>query len=253
VYARVATGFQPSFIPGSPQPMVGERAVDYDVGLKAAFLESKALVDLSVFYVDQKDIPVTIFPNNVYTVTNGARATSRGFELTTSYVPIPDLELAYIADLTRAALVSVVPYADNLLTGYQIPYVPKWTMSARAAYIWPLGGLWHARIGGDIRWIGQMFGSGGGDGDYVQAICCQDYPEVVVPSYHVIDANAQVSRGSLRLKLYVRNLTDERGLIGRNSVLSLVSNSNAGGFQPFEIQDKLLQPRTMGFGVDYTF
>jgi len=248
VYARVATGYQPGITPGSPQTMIGERTLDYDLGLKAAYLDSKALVDLTVFYVDQKDIEVAEAPAGAYVVTNGARAASKGFELTSSYAPIPDLELAYIADLTQAAVVSVAPYAAWLLTGYQIPNVPKWTMSASAAYSWPLAGFWHARIGGDIRWIGGMFATPFGAEGYVEGPpCCGDQPAQILPSYRVIDANAQVSRGPLRLRLYARNLTDERAFIGGNVI------TNGTTSLPFETLDRLLQPRTIGFGVDYSF
>jgi len=244
VYARVATGLQPGYLaPGAAGSNTGEWAVDYDLGLKAAFLESKALVDLTLFYVDQKDIPVFVYPENVYTVTNGARAVSKGFELTSSYAPIPGLQLAYIADFTQAALVSVVPYAAYLLTGYQPQGIPKWTMSATAVYAWPLAGHWQAQIGSGIRWSGQKFGAQ----IYVQGpACCENYPAEIVPSYWAIDLNAQAYRGPLRLRLYVRNLTDERGLLNEVAVLNQT-------FLPYEITEKLLQPRTLGVGVDYSF
>jgi iron complex outermembrane recepter protein len=246
VYGRVATGFQPGFpngfYPGAPPTVSGETAINYELGLKAKYLESKALVDLSVFYVDWKDIQVGIAPDNVYYTANGAHATSRGFELSTSYAPIEALQLAYKAAYTECALDSTIPAANYYLTGYQIPDVPRWTMSATAAYSWPLAGLWRARLATDFRWFGQQWNAEGA----VQSQQPGNYPAVIIPSYWVIDTNAQVSKGPLTLRFFVRNLTDERASLNRFAMLAPSS-------VPSQIVSKLLQPRTVGVGVSYNF
>jgi iron complex outermembrane recepter protein len=246
VYGRVASGFQPAFPndPGAPATLRGERALNYELGLKARYLESRLLTDLVGFYVDWKDIQVGAnTPDGVYYYANGAHGFSKGFELTGSYAPIPDLQFGYTAAYTECALSSVIPAADYYLTGYQIPDVPKWTLSATTAYSWRLAGLWRARGGAAVRWLGAQWNGPGA----VQSQPLGGYPSVVMPSYWSIDMNAQASRGPLTLSLFVRNLTDERAFVNRFAILDYASNA------PVLMVNKLLQPRTIGMGVNYSF
>ena len=59
LYGRVATSFQPGgpngSTPGIPLTVKGENLTNYESGLKAEFLERKALVDLSVFYIHWRE------------------------------------------------------------------------------------------------------------------------------------------------------------------------------------------------------
>jgi iron complex outermembrane recepter protein len=245
IYARAASGFQPAFPnnPGAPATLRGERAVNYELGLKAESLESRLLTDLVGFYVDWKDIQVgASTPDVPYYSANGAHAFSKGFELTGSYAPLPDLQLAYTAAYTECALDSVIPAANYYLTGYQIPDVPKWTLSATAAYSWALAGLWRAQLGGAVRWLDQQWSVPGA----VQRQSLGGYPAVVIPSYWAIDMNAQASKGPLTLRFFVRNLTDERASINTFAILDASGMAN-------EIVNKLLQPRTVGIGASYNF
>jgi iron complex outermembrane receptor protein len=245
IYARVASGFQPAFPndPGAPATLRGERPVNYELGLKAESLRSRLLTDLVGFYVDWKDIQVgAVTPDGVFYYANGAHGFSRGFELTGSYVPIPDLQLGYTAAYTECALDGVIPAANYYLTGYQIPDVPKWTLSATTAYSWPIQGLWRAQLGTALRWLDQQWNAPGA----VQSQSAYNYPAVVIPSYWVLDMNAQASKGPLTLRVFVRNLTDARAFVNRFAILD-PSNT------PVLMVNKLLQPRTIGIGFGYSF
>jgi len=131
---------------------------------------------------------------------------------------------------------------DNpTLTGYQFPNVPKWSVGGTATYAWPLAGLWHAQLLGAFRWIGLQY-----DSSEVQSRSLAGYPTMVIPSYAVINANAQVSNGPVAFRIFVRNLTDKRAYLSR-LFFSDVPNA------PTQVVDKLLQPRTLGVGVSYAF
>lgn len=258
LYARVASGLAPGSTngqappPGVPPNLGPETVTNYELGLKDGSAESRGLMDLSVFYVDWKDIQVSAYAGNV---TNGAHATSRGFELTTSYAPVPNLQLGYSASYIRCELDSVVADANYLLTGYQLAGVPKWSMSGTAEYTWPLAGLWRAQLGAAMRYLGQHWDTPGDrwigqQGNYtagVQNRFLGNTPAVVVPGYSVIDANAQVSKGPLTLRVFGRNLADKRAYLNRFVMLDNTI------YVPVEIVNKLLQPRTLGIGVSYAF
>jgi iron complex outermembrane recepter protein len=245
LYARIATGFQPGlpngFQPGVP-PASGNTAVNYELGLKAEYLEAKALTNLSVFYVDWRNLQVF---ENSGPLVNGAEGTSKGLELTSSYAPLEDLQLAANAAYTESVLDKVIPAANYILTGYQTPGYPKWSLSATATRSWPLAGRWRAQFGGAVRWLGQQFTSSNGVTTQVQTGSA--YPTVVTPAYSVLDANGQISKGSLAFRFFIRNLTDRRAYINRVTLVDAVNSV------PVEIMNDLLQPRTFGMGVSYAF
>jgi hypothetical protein len=244
LYGQVATGSFPGASQGSnsgdPPPLRGESLTNYELGVKMQFLESKGLVNLTVFDVDWRDIPVGTTANGV--LVNGADATSRGLELTSFFGSSQGLRLAYNAAYTRAAFDSVVPAADVTLTGYQFNNVPRWAMSGSAEYAWDLENLWQANVGGSARWIGQQYES-----NPVQSRSLGGYPAVVLPGYSVVDVNGSVARGRFAARLYVRNLADKRAYLNGVPVVDVLGNQN-----PVQILYKPVQPRTIGIGFDYT-
>jgi outer membrane receptor protein involved in Fe transport len=240
LYGQIATGFFPGGSqgsnPGDPPPVRGETLTNYESGVKARFLEGKGLVDVTVFDVSWRDIQVGTPDGSV----NGAHATIRGLELTSSYAFSHGLRLAYNAAYTRAVYDNVVPAAAVILTGYQFDNVPTWGMSGTVEYSWSLEDLWHASVGGGARWIGRQ-----STPVPVQSRSLIGYPSVVLPGYSVIDLHGGVARGPFTLGLFVRNLADRRAYVNG------VSEVDALGY-PVQIQYKLVQPRTIGIGFDYT-
>ena len=144
-------------------------------------------------------------------------------------------EIAAVAPLDK-----VIPAANNILAGYQSPGYPKWSLSTTATRSWPLAGRWRTQFSAAVRWLGQQFSNSG-------SVTTQSgYPTVVIPAYWVVDANGQISNGALAIRLFVRNLTDQRAYVNRVTLLD-VNNV------PVEMTNKLLQPRTFGVGVSYAF
>jgi outer membrane receptor for ferrienterochelin and colicin len=240
LYARVATGLVPGQTQGSEPgvlPVGHDTVANYELGLKTGSPEDKVLADLSVFYIDWRDMQLG---SSAGFLVNGAWATSRGFELTTSYSPMSNLQLGYNAAYTRGELDRTTPSTNVLLTGYQLPSVPKWSMSGTAQYTWPLGGSWRAQLGGALRWAGEHYTSG------VASRSLGGSPVPVVPSFAALDAYSQITRGPVAFRVFARNLTDKRAYLTRFAVTDAAND-------PIQIVDKLLQPRTLGVGVSYLF
>jgi hypothetical protein len=233
LYGQIATGFFPGAPggsnPGDPPSVPGETLTNYESGVKARFLEGKGLVNVTVF-----DVRWISFGTG--------HATSKGLELTSSYASSHGLRLAYNAAYTRAAFDSVVPAADVTLTGYQFNNVPTWAMSGNVEYRWDLENFWRASVAGSARWIGQQFSS-----NPVTSRSPGGYPDVVLPGYSVIDVNSSVARGSFSARVFVRNLADKRAYLNGVPLVDVSPNAN-----PVQILYKLVQPRTIGIGFDYT-
>ena len=246
LYGRAATGFQPGAPlgsqPGYPTNVRGETLTSYELGLKAEYLERRALIDVTLFYVDWRDIHVGVTENDLSFLANGAQQISRGMEFKSSCALLPHVLLTYNSAYTISKLIRVVPGAPYLLTGYQIPDVPKWNMSLMAQYEHTILGSWHARVGASWRWVGETWNVPLA----VQSYSRGGYPAVLLPAYSVIDLDAQVSRGPLTLRIFARNLADRRADLNAFAVLD-------GESMPAQVDHILLQPRTLGIGIAYDF
>ena len=246
LYGRAATGFQPGAPlgsqPGYPASVRGATLTSYELGLKAEYLDQRTLMDMTVFYVDWRDIHVGVTEGDLSFLANGAQQISRGVEFKSSCALVPQVLLTYNAAYTISKLIRVAPGADYLLTGYQVPDVPKWTMSLMAQYEHTIPSSWHARVGASWRWIGETWNAPFA----VQSYSRGGYPAVPLPAYSVIDLNAQVSRGPLTLRMFARNVADRRADLNAFAVPD-------GESMPAQIDHILLQPRTLGIGVEYDF
>ena len=241
LYARAATGYQPSV----PPMARAETLVNYEVGLKSEFLDRKALFDLTVFYIDWNNIQIATNDAPLGVTTNGGHGRSEGLELTSAISPLPGVNLGYLAAYTDAGFTRVIPGPPLfLLAGYQMANVPRWSLSVTADYDWQATDRWHAHLGGVFRWIDTEWGATGG----TIAIASVEggAPAAFLPSYSVLDLNASIAKGPLTLRAFARNVTDQRAWL--NAIFG-AGPSNAPGQSGVTI----IQPRTIGVGFDYAF
>ena len=171
------------------------------------------------------------------TPINAEQAKSQGGELVSSYSPLPGLKLGFIAAFTQCEFTELVPAAAFILTGYQLPQVPKWSMASSADYDWVISNAWHAHVGGSFRWIGRQWGL------LVQSRSLGGGPTLEKPSYSVLDLNAGIAKDRLAIKVFARNLLDTRA--------ALHSNLIASG-RTTQAEDYILQPRTIGVGFEFS-
>ena len=243
LYGHVATGSQPGNTngPGFP-PVKAERLTSYEMGLKSEFLDRKGMIDLTVFYIDWNDIQLYTHDYvNGFSLVNGGTAVSRGVELASSWAPMHALRFGYNAAYTHAEFTELDPAVQYYMTGYQLPQVPDWIMSVTADYDWALAGQWHAHVGGAWRWTGSQWAL------VVLNRSCGCQETLDLPAYSLIDINASVSKGPLTLRTFARNLSDSHA--SRHSHPPYVDPTTMiaqwGAY--------VVQPRTIGIGVDYAF
>ena len=249
LYVRAATGYRPggpnSPIKGVPPTENSDSLINYELGLKSTFLDHRAQVDMAVFRIDWKDIQLTaVNAQNEAFGANGGTATSEGVEFAGTYRPIDALTLGLNAAYTDAHLTSVIPQASYLLTGYQLPLVPKESFSVTVDYQWNLSGGWSAYLGGAYRYVGSEWLG------IVESNSPVSTPAVLAPSYSAVDLNASVRNNHLTFKAYVRNLANSDAITGPSNQSLVVTNGLTGNHEVFA---SYLQPRTVGLGVDYSF
>jgi outer membrane receptor protein involved in Fe transport len=246
IYGRAASGYRPGGLQAvaGAQTYKSDSLINYELGVKSTFLDGKMRINLAAFRIDWKDIQLNaITPANINYIANGGKAVSQGFEVESLYSPIHGLTLGINAAYTNAHLTSVIANADYLLTGYQLPFVPKETVSFTADYDWALTGRWNARIGGAYRYTAKQYLA-----TVESASSTASSPTVQVPGYSVFDLHASVRDEHLTVSLYGHNMANSRALTGANFNQT---TDGVTGAQQVSITN--LQPRMIALGVDYAF
>ena len=242
LFARAATGYAPGGAntpyPGVPQATVGpEKLTSYELGVKSEFLDHRALLDLSVYHIDWRNIQLTGLVNNISFATNGGTAHSDGVELASSFSPFRGLTFGLNTAYTKAELKSLeADVASPFLLDTQLQNVPKWTVSGTADYGWSLSSTLLAHVGAGVRWIDQEAG--------LEPAIAQ--PFFILPSYTVVDANASLVRGQMTYRLFATNLTNARAF----SYGRLQQDVTGAAAQ---IDYSVMQPRTIGAGIMVKF
>ncbi len=239
LYARVASGYRPGgpnvVITGAEPPQVdSDSLVNYELGLKAEFLDRRALVDVALFYIDWDDIQINVSEGGVNFRSNAGTAQSRGVELTTLFRPVAGLQLGVNGAYTDASLTEDAPSVSGL-AGDRLPSIPEWSAAFTADYSFPLRGDWAGRIGAGWRYVGERFSALESDPDRVRA-----------RAYSALDLNADLSNEHWTFRLFVKNATDKHADLN-NGLLT-------DGFgEPVFVFATPLQPRTVGVAVDVKF
>ena len=207
------------------------------MGLKSTFLDGRARANLTVFHILQHNVQIATPPGFTTADTNGESVTSKGAEVESSYAPMPGLRFAYTATYTQAQP-TFDPNGCCVLPVYQSSNVPKWTMSLTIDHDWSVTSAWRAHVSSALRWVSWAWNS---DVSYSPP------PSVVLPSYTVLDLNAGLTNGRIAVRAFARNLTDKRAYLSGNVL------ADSTGMVAQQINYVLLQPRTLGIGVDYAY
>lgn len=239
IYARVASGYRPggpnALLPGAPPQVDADELTNYEAGIKTQFLDERALVNLSLFYIDWTDIQQVQPFGGISALANAGDAESKGFELESAMFAGDGLRLGFNAAYTDATLSSNPPGLDNAL-GVQLPGVPEWSGAFTLDYNFLLANR-QANLGGGYRYVGER---------QTTVVTNTDNLSYVLPSYKVLDVNAAMDFERLTLRIFARNLTDERGYTGG---ATFVDGLNI----PVRVDVNVLQPRTFGVSMDYRF
>ena len=240
LYFRAATGYQPGgpnlALPGVPPTVDSSTLTNYELGWKALLNENRWSIDVAVFDVEWKDIQISAATGNgLAYLANGGTARSRGVEFSTAWAPFAGLRLGLNGAYTNAELTEDVPALGGV-DGDTLPETPEWSWSATADYVFPAWDGWTGRVGGGLRYVGDRFSGVESNGNTFEE-----------DSYTAVDLNGDVSNDHWTVRLYVKNLFDERNY-GNQFPLA---NPLTGEFTKVNAIPNL--PRTIGIGFDYRF
>lgn len=232
LYGRIASGYRPGgpnvILPGVPPSFEADKLVNYEIGFKSSFLDGRGMLDIAAFYIDWTDIQMVVVENNFSFLGNGGKAVSKGVEWTTAISPLPGLQLGFNGSYTDATLSEDVPSLAGR-DGDRLPNVPKWSAAVTVDYEFAINGDLKANIGGGYRHMGAR-----------HSALSEDPERFRFGSHDVLDLNASVASETWTLRLFARNVTNEYAY--------LHGAANGPVFDAI-----VLQPRTIGIGIDTRF
>jgi iron complex outermembrane receptor protein len=239
IYARVATGFRPggpNVLPpnvpaGTPLTYKSDSLTSYEAGWKTSGPGGRSSVDLSVFFLDWKDIQLFTVVNGFGINANGGTAQSKGAELTASLIPMNGLTFSFNGAYTDAVLTRDTDPRVGGLNGDPLPFTPKWAAGLTADYEWNVRNGATAFVGGGLGYTGdRTFDFTTRTGAELRRI----------PSYVTLDLRAGTEFGRWLVELYGKNLTNEKGIATVDA---------AGAFPNGALGLGYIRPRTIGLSL----
>jgi iron complex outermembrane recepter protein len=210
IYARLASGYRPGGANPSPSAVVPaqydpDKTLNYELGIKADFLEHRVSLDASAYWIDWKDIQFNLLtattPPTSYT-SNGGRARSKGLELSAGVRPWTGMSIDGWVSLNNTVLTQDFPPLSTAygVSGDRLPFSSRFSSHLSAEQAFP---MWHSLsgfIGAAVDYVGSREGP-------FRAVALRQ----IFPAYAQLDVRTGVRGDDWSAALFVTNLTDRRG------------------------------------------
>lgn len=240
LYARLASGYRaggPNAVyagPGTPSHYDPDKTQSYEIGVKGDFLDRTLSVDASLYYIDWKDIQISLInPQTGITYNaNGSRAKSQGLELSLESRPLTGLTISGWVAWGEAELTQAFPATASMYgaSGDRLPYSSRFSGNLSVQQDFPLTSRATGFVGAVASYVGDRLGEFTGTSQRQN-----------LPAYTKIDLRAGAKYDSWTINAYVNNLADRRGVL----------NGGLGQFPPFGFVE--IQPRTVGLSASRSF
>jgi outer membrane receptor protein involved in Fe transport len=244
LYARAASGYRPGGansrsaqgLDGGAVPagFKSDTTQNYEIGLKGDLLGRQLSFDVSAYYIDWKDIQVSVLApgSAIAYYDNGGAARSKGFEVSLQLRPSAGLRLGSWLSYNDARLTENFPTDSAVVArkGDRLPSGSKVSANGTIDYSTALSPDFDASIGATVTYVGRRLGSFGAT------------PErEVYNSYTQVDLRAGINHGPWSLNVYANNLTNNRAVIG-GGIATLYSEYL-----------NIIPPRTVGMSLTKAF
>ncbi len=252
-FAGYTTGYRPGGInqprlPGDnfPDGFTSDRLAQYELGWKTRFLDRAITFNGAAFYIDWRDIPTEgIAPSTISFVFNGPRARILGGEIEIALRPTKGMDFTIGATILDAKYSASFP-EQNIARGDLLPEVPRYSVNAAFNYEWSIGGNANARIGANVVHVSRRQGRPEFSPDSPSSL-----PDLSssLPGFATAGLSAGIGFGDFDISIFVRNLFDERGLVGNRSAGNEIIDGNSLTLRTLSYT----QPRTIGASFQVKF
>ena len=174
-----------------------EQSWNYELGVRSELIEGHLNAELTLFYMDIRDLQITKFVNsgNGRILANAGKARSTGVESSLR----ARISSEWTADLNYGFTHATFRDYDNgqqVFDGNFVPYTPRHTASLAAQYTKNLR----------EKWIDQIYASAQLNG--AGKIFWTEYNDIAQDFYLTLNARVGVRKDKINLSLWSRNLTN---------------------------------------------
>ncbi len=211
LYATFTRGFRAGGVNAQKLPINVAQKFDpeyssnYEIGYKAQVLENRLSISASAFYIQWQDLQFfNLVAPFTYARENVGDATSTGFELEASAIPVKGLQLDGSFGLASAKYGHIHLERVNFATfetfeidaeGNKLSNTPSHTLFLGAQYTAKLNQKLSLVLRGEVRNMGEFYTD-------IQNSLKQ-------PSYTLVNSNVALAYGNYSLSFWGQNLTDQ--------------------------------------------
>ena len=226
LYGRAASGFrigglnlsqqisaqQGVIIPAAFDP---DNLWNYEVGAKTSFFGGKVTFNGTLFLIDWEGQQITATAANAFGYTlNAGKTVTKGFEISGTVQPMPGLTLAGAATYTDAHLDEDLPpdaFAAGTpgFKGDTLPLSAKWAFGLQSDYEFSISEELKAYFLASLTYHDKS----------ASAFNTLDTFYTELPSYFLLDVTAGTIYHGWNASVFVRNLTNEKAVLGVNADL----------------------------------
>jgi iron complex outermembrane receptor protein len=248
VYARLASGYRPggpnfndvgAVSKEIPTAFGSDTTKNYEIGTKGDVFDHMLTFDVSLYYIDWKNIQLFLFNTAVGLgyLGNAGEAKSEGTEVSLTLHPTQDLTISAWGTWDEAELTEPFPPIASAygVAGDPLPFAARASGYSSVEQQFPLSDQWRGFVGAAETYVGKRLGGFLSGPPSVT-------PRQEYPAYAKTDLRAGARQGSWTLNLFANNVTNKRGILSGG--INNAPNSNA-----FYI----IQPRTVGLSATKTF
>jgi len=214
IYVTAAEGFRPggvNNVPGAgetlPAVYLPDSLVSYEAGMKSGWFGNRLTAAAAVFQIDWDDMQISATSANGawHYLTNAGAARIQGGELELRAQPLQGLTITAGLSVLDARLVRdqssalARPTAATGVAGDRIPFTPRYTLAASAAYAWPVLADWQGEA--RLNW----FRTGASASEFRPTYETWE----VQPAYDQLDARLAMIAGQTTVALSVRNALND--------------------------------------------
>lgn len=228
-------GFQPDPI-AALEPFEPEFVNAYELGFKSELLDNSLRINGAVFLNDTSDLQVFTLINTgdlpITQLTNAADAEVFGFELDVTAYPLDGFVLNFTTAYLDSELQNFISGNGEDLSGNQLAFTPRWSISGFARYDHDLGNAGSVYAQGSFSYKDDQFFSTEND------------PLAGQEAYTLVNARIgyETANGRFGIAAFVKNLTDEAYFT------NIFDLTDFGFYQRF-----LGEPRQFGAEVLFNF
>jgi len=241
IYARLASGYRPGGSNAAPEPpnYSPDKTRNYEIGVKGDFLDHVLSVDASVYYIDWKNIQLSLTDQNTGNgyITNVSGAKSQGVELSVQSRPLAGMTVGAWIAFDDAVLTHDIPagsFNPYGVAGDRLPYSSRFSGNISLDQEFHLIAHVTGFVGGTISYVGDR------EGEF-NLTPPSPPPRQSYPAFTKVDLRGGARFDSWTANLFVTNLANKRGVL----------EGGLNGFLPFAFQ--YIEPRTVGLNVSRSF